>query len=211
MKVKYGGRKTTGHENILGGVGAVCVHPTISGGFTHGSLWLIVTWKHQVLPTPRPSNPIELITIPNVVLSALLPVAIITVIQSVVTILGVLWDVCVLCVCKQLPNKPVALEESVRTSLLIDGGYKMLWVLYIGGILYVILFPLYVFHHYSFPLSGKDVWTLCVLGLLWVLTIPGLAPFAVSLPTETEVNAGEWCVAVRWFCYHGKNRENLTP
>ena len=49
-------------------------------GLLTGSLWLLGTWKHQVLPTPRPANPLEPITIPNVVLIALLPVTILTVI-----------------------------------------------------------------------------------------------------------------------------------
>ena len=179
-------------------------------GLLTGSLWLLGTWKHQVLPTPRPSNPIELITIPNVVLSALLPVSIITVIQSLVTMAAVFRDACVLFVHKQLPTKPEAPEESVKATLLIDGGYKVLWVLYIGGILYVVLLPFYVFHHYSFPLSGEDVGILCVLGLSWVLTIPGLAPFAISLMTETEGMLLDWCVAVRWVCYQGKQVTHLT-
>lgn len=179
-------------------------------GLLTGSLWLLGTWKHQVLPTPRPSNPIELITVPNVVLSALLPVAIITVIQSLVTMPTVFKDACTLCVHKQLPTKPEAPEESVKATLLIDGGYKVLWVLYIGGILYVVLLPFYVFHHYSFPLSGEDVGILCVLGLSWVLTIPGLAPFAISLMTETEGMLLDWGVAVRWVCYQGKQVTHLT-
>lgn len=179
-------------------------------GLLTGSLLLLGTWKHQVLPTPRPSNPIELITVPNVVLSALLPVAIITVIQSLVTMPTVFKDACVLFVHKQLPTKPEAPEESVKATLLIDGGYKVLWVLYIGGILYVVLLPFYVFHHYSFPLSGEDVGILCVLGLSWVLTIPGLAPFAISLMTETEGMLLDWGVAVRWVCYQGKQVTHLT-
>lgn len=179
-------------------------------GLLTGSLWLLGTWKNQVLPTPRPSNLLELITIPNVVLSVLLPVAIITIIQSVVTMAVVFKDACKLWVHKQLPNKPEPPEESVKATLLIDAGYKVLWVLYIGGILYVLLLPFYVFHHYSFPLSGEDVWVLYVLGLLWVLTIPGLAPFAVSLLTETEIILLDWCVAVRWVCYQGKPRTYLT-
>ena len=92
-------------------------------GLLTGSLWL-GTWKHEVLPTPRPSNPIELITVPNVVLSALLPVAIITVIQSLVTMTAVFKDACTLWVHKQLPTKPEAPEESVKATLLIDGGIK---------------------------------------------------------------------------------------
>lgn len=179
-------------------------------GLLTGSLWLLGTWKNQVLPTPRPANPLELITIPNVVLTALLPVAIITMIQSVVVILGALKDACVLFICKQLLSEPVAPEESVSISILVDGGYKVLWVLYIGGILYLMLFPFYVFHHYSFPLSWEDVGMLGVFGLLWVLTLPGLVPFAISLMTETEGVLIDGCVAVRWFCYHGKLGTHLT-
>lgn len=175
-------------------------------GLLTGSLWLLGTWKHQVLPTPRPSNPIELITIPNVVLSALLPVAIITIIHSIATFVGVLRDVYTLCVNKQLPNEPIPPRHSTLLVTFFDIFLEILVSVITCCLLYL---PLYV-SHYGFPKTFDGIILLVVISVLWAVFAPLWCVFLIPLFSCILELSREQYKYVRWFCYHDKLGIHLT-